>query len=77
MGSTLQVALFVAPVLVLVGFFIGKPLDLFFSLFELAAIGVTMLIINNITQDGESNWFEGLQLLALYAILAVAFFFHP
>ncbi len=77
MGSTLQVALFVAPVLVLIGFFIGKPLDLFFSLFELAAIGVTMLIINNITQDGESNWFEGVQLLALYAILAVAFFFHP
>ncbi|MEO6457393.1 MAG: calcium/proton exchanger [Chloroflexia bacterium] len=77
MGSTLQVALFVAPVLVLIGFFIGKPLDLFFSLFELAAIGVTMLIVNNITQDGESNWFEGLQLLALYAILAVAFFFHP
>ncbi len=76
-GSTLQVALFVAPVLVLIGFFIGKPLDLFFNLFELAAIGVTMLIVNNITQDGESNWFEGLQLLALYAILAVAFFFHP
>ena len=77
LGSTLQVALFVAPVLVLIGFFIGKPLDLFFNLFELAAIGVTMLIVNNITQDGESNWFEGLQLLALYAILAVAFFFHP
>jgi Ca2+:H+ antiporter len=77
MGSTLQVALFVAPVLVLLGFFIGKPLDLFFNLFELAAIGVTMLIANAITQDGESNWFEGLQLLATYAILAVAFFFHP
>ena len=77
MGSTLQVALFVAPVLVLIGFFIGRPLDLFFSLFELAAIGVTMLIVNNITQDGESNWFEGVQLLALYAILAIAFFFHP
>ena len=59
-GSTLQIALFVAPVLVLLGFFIGKPLDLFFNLFELAAIGVTMLIANPITQDGESNWFEGL-----------------
>lgn len=77
MGSTLQVALFVAPVLVLLGFFLGKPLDLFFNLFELAAIGVTMLIANAITQDGESNWFEGVQLLAAYAILAVAFFFHP
>jgi Ca2+:H+ antiporter len=77
MGSTLQVALFVAPVLVLLGFFIGRPLDLVFNLFELAAIGVTMLIANAITSDGESNWFEGLQLLAAYAILAVAFFFHP
>ncbi|HEX9988498.1 MAG TPA: calcium/proton exchanger [Chloroflexia bacterium] len=77
MGSTLQVALFVAPVLVLIGFFIGRPLDLFFSIFEVAAIGVTMLIANAITQDGESNWFEGVQLLAAYAILAVAFFFHP
>ncbi|HUP27767.1 MAG TPA: calcium/proton exchanger [Chloroflexia bacterium] len=77
MGSTLQVALFVAPVLVLIGFFIGRPLDLFFSLFELAAIGVTMLIVNAITQDGESNWFEGIQLMAAYAMLAIAFFFHP
>ena len=76
-GSTLQVALFVAPVLVLLGFFIGKPLDLFFNLFEVAAIGVTMLIANAITQDGESNWFEGVQLLVAYAILGVAFFFHP
>ncbi len=77
MGSTLQVALFVAPVLVLLGFVINRPLDLFFNLFEVAAIGATMLIANAITQDGESNWFEGVQLLAAYAILAVAFFFHP
>lgn len=80
MGSTLQVALFVAPVLVLLSFFVGpagQHLDLFFSLFELAALAVTMLIVNAITQDGESNWFEGIQLLAAYAILAIAFYFHP
>ena len=77
MGSTLQVALFVAPVLVLLGFFIGRPLDLVFNLFELIALALTMLIVNAITNDGESNWFEGVQLLAAYAILAVAFFFHP
>jgi Ca2+:H+ antiporter len=76
-GSTLQVALFVAPVLVLIGFATGQHLDLFFSLFEVAAIIVMMLIANAITQDGESNWFEGVQLLAAYAILAIAFFFHP
>jgi Ca2+:H+ antiporter len=50
---------------------------LIFNLFELVAIAVTMLIVNSIMQYGESNWFEGVQLLATYAILAVAFFFHP
>jgi Ca2+:H+ antiporter len=77
MSSTLQIALFVAPVLVLTGFFIGKPLDLVFNLFEVAAVVVSVLIVNAITQDGESNWFEGVQLLAAYSILGVAFFFHP
>jgi Ca2+:H+ antiporter len=77
MSSTLQISLFVAPVLVLLGFFIGRPLDLVFNTFEVVAVFVTMLIANAITHDGESNWFEGVQLLATYAILAVAFFFHP
>jgi len=77
MSSTLQIALFVAPVLVLVGFFIGKPLDLVFNLFEVIAVAASVLIVNAITQDGESNWFEGVQLLSAYAILGVAFFFHP
>jgi Ca2+:H+ antiporter len=77
MGSALQVALFVAPVLVLVGFLINRPLDLVFNLFEVAAVVVTMFVVNSITQDGESNWVEGVQLLAAYAILGIAFFFHP
>jgi len=77
MSSTLQISLFVAPVLVLLGFFIDKPLDLVFNTFEVVAVVVTMLIASAIIQDGESNWFEGFQLLATYGILAVAFFFHP
>jgi Ca2+:H+ antiporter len=77
MSSTLQIALFVAPVLVLLGFFIGRPLDLVFNTFEVVAVLVTMLIATAITHDGESNWFEGVQLLSAYSILAVAFFFHP
>jgi Ca2+:H+ antiporter len=77
MSSTLQISLFVAPVLVLLGFFIGKPLDLIFNTFEVVAVVVTMLIASAIVQDGESTWFEGFQLLATYGILAVAFFFHP
>jgi Ca2+:H+ antiporter len=77
MSSTLQITLFVAPVLVLLGFVIGRPLTLAFNVFEVAAIFITMLIANAITHDGESNWFEGVQLLIAYAILAVAFFLHP
>jgi Ca2+:H+ antiporter len=77
MNSTLQIAMFVAPVLILLGFFLGKPLDLVFNTFEVVAVVVTMLIAGAITQDGESNWFEGIQLLSAYAILVVAFFFHP
>jgi Ca2+:H+ antiporter len=77
MSSTLQIALFVAPVLVLLGLAIGKPFDLVFNTFEVVAVFVTMLIANAITHDGESNWFEGIQLLAAYAIIAIAFFFHP
>jgi Ca2+:H+ antiporter len=76
-GSTLQIALFVAPVLVFLGYFTGHPISLVFSMFELAAIAAAILIVNLISQDGETNWFEGLQLLAAYAILAVAFYFHP
>ena len=75
-GSTLQIALFVAPVLVFAGFLIGQPMSLVFTMFELAAIGAAVLIVNLIAQDGETNWFEGLQLLAAYAILGIAFFFH-
>lgn len=77
MGSSLQIALFVAPVLVLVGWVIGKPMDLNFSPFELVAVAVSVLITNSISSDGESNWLEGALLLASYAILGIAFFYHP
>jgi Ca2+:H+ antiporter len=76
-GSSLQIAFFVAPVLVFVGFFIGNQLNLKFEEFELVAIVVSVVIVNLVSSDGESNWFEGLQLLAAYLIIAVAFFLHP
>lgn len=76
-GSSLQIALFVAPVLVIVGWFIGQPMDLDFNPFELVAVAVAVLITNSIINDGQSNWLEGTLLLATYAILALAFFFHP
>lgn len=77
MGSSLQIALFVAPVLVLLGFFLHKPMNLSFNLFEIVAVGVAVLITNSVSSDGRSNWLEGTLLLAAYAILAIAFYFHP
>jgi Ca2+:H+ antiporter len=73
-GSGAQIALFVAPVLVLCSFFIGPgPMPLVFNGFELAGLLFAALLANYVTQEGRSNWFEGVQLLAAYVILAVAF----
>lgn len=76
-GSSLQIALFVAPVLVLAGWAMGQPMDLDFNPFELVAVAVSVLIANSISSDGKSNWLEGILLLAAYVVLALAFFFHP
>jgi Ca2+:H+ antiporter len=75
-GSSAQVALFVAPILVLASFFIGPhPLALVFNGFELGAILLAVLIANYVTQDGESTWFEGVQLLAVYVVFGLAFYY--
>jgi Ca2+:H+ antiporter len=75
-GSSAQVSLFVAPILVLASFFIGPyPLALVFNGFELGAILLAVLIAQYVTQDGESNWFEGVQLLAVYVVFGLAFYF--
>jgi len=75
-GSTIQIALFTAPVLVLVSYFMGKPMNLVFNNpLELIAIVGAALAIKTIAQDGETNWFEGVLLLAIYALMAFAFFF--
>jgi Ca2+:H+ antiporter len=76
-GSSLQIALFVAPVLVLAGWALGKPMDLDFNPFELVAVAVAVLIANSISADGKSNWLEGTLLLAAYVILGFSFYFHP
>jgi Ca2+:H+ antiporter len=75
-GSSAQIALFVAPVLVLLSFVIGPdPMALVFNGYELGGLLFAVLIANLVTQDGESNWFEGVQLLALYAVLGLVFYF--
>lgn len=75
-GSATQIAMFVAPVLVFAGFFLGQPMNLIFDTLELIAIVLSVLIVNLVVADGESNWLEGAQLLGAYAIMAAAFFFH-
>jgi Ca2+:H+ antiporter len=75
-GSAAQIALFVGPVLVLASFLIGPgPMPLVFNGFEVGAVLIAILIANLVTRDGESTWFEGIQLLGLYAILGIAFFY--
>ena len=77
LASSLQIALFVAPVLVFVSLWIGNPLQLIFNQFEILALVTGVLIAALVSVDGESNWLEGAELLAVYAILALAFFLLP
>jgi Ca2+:H+ antiporter len=75
-GSSAQIALFAAPLLVLLSFVFGPdPMALVFNGYELGALIFAVLIANFVTQEGESNWFEGVQLLALYAVLGLVFYF--
>jgi Ca2+:H+ antiporter len=76
-GSALQIALFVAPVLVFVSYLRAEPMDLRFTSLEVLAVIVGVFIAHMVAEDGESNWLEGLMLLMVYAILALAFFFVP
>ena len=76
-GSATQIAMFVAPALVLISLFFPTNMSLVFNTFELVAIIFSVFIVNAIIEDGECNWFEGVQLVMAYIIIAVAFFFHP
>jgi Ca2+:H+ antiporter len=76
-GSSAQIALFVAPALVLYSFAIGQPMTLLFNGFEITAIALSVLATSIVVGDGESNWVEGLQLLSVYLILGLAFYFVP
>src|SRR3954468_13291609 len=75
-GSSAQIALFVGPVLVLASFFLGPhPMALVFNGFELGGVILAAVIANHVTNEGESTWFEGLQLLAVYAVFGLAFYY--
>lgn len=74
-GSSTQIALFVAPALVFIGLLVGHPMDFVFSTFEVAAVGLSTILVFMISSDGRSNWLEGAQLVGAYLIMAVSFFF--
>lgn len=76
-GSSLQIALFVTPLMVLVGWVLNTPMSLYFSTFETAVLLVSVLISNLVILDGELNWLEGAMLLSTYLIIALAFFYYP
>jgi Ca2+:H+ antiporter len=77
-GSSIQIALFVAPLLVVASYFLApRPMDLVFTPAEVLSIGLAVLITGQIASDGECNWFEGVQLLAVYLMLGIIFYFLP
>jgi Ca2+:H+ antiporter len=76
-GSSSQIALFVAPVLVFAGYLIGHPMSLIFTPLEIAGIVLAVVVMELIAADGETTWFEGAALLAVYMILALSFYFVP
>lgn len=76
-ASSTQIALFVAPVLVFLSFLLGQPMSLVFNAFEVVGIALAVLALAVVSLDGESNWFEGLQLVAVYVVLGIVFYFVP
>jgi Ca2+:H+ antiporter len=74
-GSSTQIALFVAPALVFISLFVGHPMDFVFSTFEVAAVALSTVLVFMISSDGRSNWLEGAQLTGAYIIMAISFFF--
>ena len=74
-GSSTQIALFVAPLLVFISLAIGHPMQLIFNELEVVSVTVAVFILDNIVRDGESHWMEGVMLVMSYLIIAIVFFF--
>jgi Ca2+:H+ antiporter len=75
MGSAMQIALFAAPVLVIAGHLMGQPMGLEFTVLEVSAVMLSVMAVSYLVLDGRTNWFEGVQLLAIYTILGMTFYF--
>ena len=77
MGSSTQIAVFIAPLMVIIAWLLGVPLTFEFGMLETVSAFLAVLIVNSIAADGKSNWLEGAMLLSAYGVLAAAFLFHP
>ena len=73
--SATQIALFVAPLLIFIAFFLGKSMTLFFGPLEVVVLGLSIYLVTKIAEDGECNWFEGVQLIIVYVMAALGFYF--
>lgn len=74
-GSSIQIALFLVPLLIFFSHFTRHPMNVLFNIFEISSIVLSVLSINIVYLQGKSNWFEGIQLIAVYLIIAIAFYF--
>ena len=77
MGSSTQIAVFIAPLMVIIAWALDVPLTFEFGILETVSAFLAVLIVNSIAADGKSNWLEGAMLLSSYGVLAAAFLFHP
>lgn len=77
MGSSLQIALFVAPLLVVIGWILNQPMNLNFNTFSVVAVSIAVVMTNSVSTDGRANWLEGVLLLMTYGMLGTAFYLHP
>lgn len=75
-GSSIQIALLVIPLLVILGWIIGQPLTLYFLMFETVSLFLAVIVTNAVIADGSSNWLEGTFLICAYIIIAAGFFYH-
>ncbi|CAO3586940.1 unnamed protein product [Absidia cylindrospora] len=76
-GSSMQIALLVTPIMVLIGWCIGVNMSLYFNMYETAVMFIAVVMVNYLIMDGRSNWLEGLMLCVVYLIIAISFFYYP
>jgi Ca2+:H+ antiporter len=76
-GSSIQVALFLTPLMVIIGWIVGQPMTLYFQTFETAVLFISVVMVNYLLMDGKSNWLEGAMLVAVYTIIGISYLIYP